>query len=77
MAKSSSQLDREIEQVLALEVGDRVESGKRGTAEHDTGTVISVQRARGGDRGADLVRVHWKGAQATYNDDARDLRKLG
>ncbi len=57
-------------------VGDRVESGKRGTQEYDVGTVTSVQRARGGERSADKITVRWDRAKATYSDEPAALRKI-
>ena len=52
----------------ALVVGDEVESGERGTAEHDRGTVLAVD--------GDAVVVSWREAGESYTEDAADLRTV-
>lgn len=50
-----------------LEVGDRVEGGKRGTADYDTGRVVEID----GDR----VRVAWDTLTMIWHERS-ELRRL-
>lgn len=55
-----------------IRVGDRVEAGRPGTAEHDRGRVQDIERGRDGYQGRALV--WWDVAQVAYWEEVADLR---
>ncbi len=52
-----------------LKLGDRVESGKPGTEEYDTGTVVKLIYD-------DTVRVYWDRAEEAIDESPSELRRL-